>query len=300
MHRKQRLQSAMEYLMTYGWAILIVAVVLASLFQLGVFNSSSFAPRAPPGACQVFRPSGPGTTTNINLIGVCTGQIPQYTAQGTSYSLMYTTNMPLLNQFTFVGWRDVRPPLPGEGGDSVVSSTCGIYTSRSTTSWTARFDLCDCIYTSNSQYVGCYTWATISNLKLATWYLIATTVDLNGNLADYAFYNGQSQSASYAIGQQISTAFTRYYIGAYDGQMPNDALNGSIANVQVYNTSLSANDLQALYLEGIGGAPIKLRNLVAWWPLNGNFKDYSGNGHDIAVVTNTVFKDSWNSVYVVP
>jgi multidrug efflux pump subunit AcrB len=27
-------QSAMEYLMTYGWAILIISVVLAALFQL--------------------------------------------------------------------------------------------------------------------------------------------------------------------------------------------------------------------------------------------------------------------------
>ncbi len=34
-------QSAMEYLMTYGWAILIIAVVLASLFALGVFNSGA-------------------------------------------------------------------------------------------------------------------------------------------------------------------------------------------------------------------------------------------------------------------
>ncbi len=31
-------QSAMEFLLTYGWAILIVAVVLAALFELGVFN----------------------------------------------------------------------------------------------------------------------------------------------------------------------------------------------------------------------------------------------------------------------
>lgn len=30
----------MEYLMTYGWAILIIAVVLAVLFSLGVFNAS--------------------------------------------------------------------------------------------------------------------------------------------------------------------------------------------------------------------------------------------------------------------
>jgi hypothetical protein len=34
-------QSAMEYLMTYGWAILIIAVVLAALFALGVFSGAS-------------------------------------------------------------------------------------------------------------------------------------------------------------------------------------------------------------------------------------------------------------------
>ena len=34
-------QSAMEYLMTYGWAILIIAVVLAALFSLNVFNAGA-------------------------------------------------------------------------------------------------------------------------------------------------------------------------------------------------------------------------------------------------------------------
>ncbi len=38
---KSRAQSAMEYLMTYGWAILIIAVVLAALFAIGVFNGSN-------------------------------------------------------------------------------------------------------------------------------------------------------------------------------------------------------------------------------------------------------------------
>ncbi|MGC9010605.1 MAG: hypothetical protein ACP5JN_00435 [Candidatus Micrarchaeia archaeon] len=32
--------------------------------------------------------------------------------------------------------------------------------------------------------------------------------------------------------------------------------------------------------EGIGGAPIDLQHLVAWWPLNGNANDYSGNGNN--------------------
>ena len=39
--RSFKAQSAMEYLMTYGWAILIIAVVLGALFSLGVFSSSN-------------------------------------------------------------------------------------------------------------------------------------------------------------------------------------------------------------------------------------------------------------------
>ena len=38
----RKAQSAMEYLMTYGWAILIIAVVLGALFSLGVFNGQNF------------------------------------------------------------------------------------------------------------------------------------------------------------------------------------------------------------------------------------------------------------------
>ena len=38
-----KLQSAMEYLMTYGWAILILAIVSAVLFSLGVFSPGNSA-----------------------------------------------------------------------------------------------------------------------------------------------------------------------------------------------------------------------------------------------------------------
>ena len=87
-HQRFALQSAMEYLMTYGWAILIIAVVLAALFELGVFNPMTFAPKAPPGSCQVVRPEGVGTTNFISLSGECNGELPQYVAQfngGNSY-----------------------------------------------------------------------------------------------------------------------------------------------------------------------------------------------------------------------
>ena len=43
--KPRKAQSAMEYLMTYGWAILIIAVVLGALFELGVFGSASSLPQ---------------------------------------------------------------------------------------------------------------------------------------------------------------------------------------------------------------------------------------------------------------
>ena len=37
-YKRFKLQSAMEYLMTYGWSILIIAIVIIGLFSLGVFG----------------------------------------------------------------------------------------------------------------------------------------------------------------------------------------------------------------------------------------------------------------------
>ncbi len=71
-------QSAMEYLMTYGWAILIIAIVLVALFSLGIFNSANFAPRAQPGSCEVLRNSA-----QTSLVGQCNGMLPEYVAQFT-------------------------------------------------------------------------------------------------------------------------------------------------------------------------------------------------------------------------
>ena len=77
-------QSAMEYLMTYGWAILIIAVVLAALFELGVFNGSNLAPQA----C-------------IAQAGfVCKN--PVYTANGIGITFGQTTGMEYFDSFMFI------------------------------------------------------------------------------------------------------------------------------------------------------------------------------------------------------
>ncbi len=71
-------QSAMEYLMTYGWAILIIAVVLAALFSLGVFSGGNLLGNscvASPGySCQTATLSPQGTYDTLGLtLGQNTG-----------------------------------------------------------------------------------------------------------------------------------------------------------------------------------------------------------------------------------
>ncbi len=64
-----------------------------------------------------------------------------------------------------------------------------------------------------------------------------------------------------------------------------------LADLQIYNTSLPANEAQALYQEGIGGAPINPAYAVGWRQLNGNPNDYSGNLNN-GVSTNVAYTTS--------
>ena len=40
-NKSKRSQSALEYMMTYGWAILIIVIVAVILYSMGIFNPSS-------------------------------------------------------------------------------------------------------------------------------------------------------------------------------------------------------------------------------------------------------------------
>ncbi len=53
----KKAQSAMEYLMTYGWAILIVIIVAAALYALGVFNPATFTGRTATGFQTIGAPT---------------------------------------------------------------------------------------------------------------------------------------------------------------------------------------------------------------------------------------------------
>ncbi len=112
--------------------------------------------------------------------------------------------------------------------------------------------------------------------SLNRWYFLAFT------------YNG-SYIKAYLDGNQD---LNRYYgktdsggdiirFGTDLGTGCNDLFNGSIANVQIYNESLSPSTISSLYYRGLNGEPISKSGLVGWYPLNGNpnnYYNYSNNG----------------------
>jgi len=288
-------QSAMEYLMTYGWAILIIAVVLGALFQLGVFNANNFAPKAPPGSCQVFRPNGPGTTSFINLEGICNGELPQYVAQfnGNGGIQINNINMPSGSQpRTITVWYYATQTSTQTNVFSYGTANCGppreLFELYTAAGWAG---------VSGEQPV-INAWCTdqLVGIPINSGWIFAA-YEYNGSYqigfegVDGTLYGPTTSQQPYG-----TTPNSPFYIGNGQGRSP---FIGYIANVQVYNTSLSASDIRALYLEGIGGAPIDLQNLVGWWPLNGNANDYSGNGYN-GQINGVTFVSNWWSGYTPP
>ena len=67
---KMKGQSAMEYLMTYGWAILIIVIVAAALYALGVFNPATYSGTRATGFDPLLAPTEwalSGTTFSLSV-----------------------------------------------------------------------------------------------------------------------------------------------------------------------------------------------------------------------------------------
>ncbi len=298
-----KLQSAMEYLMTYGWAVLLIGVILGALFELGLFNPTSFSAKATPGSCSIYRPNGPGTTQFIKKQGICNNEIPQYVAvkKGSSGAAVSsyisvapsTSNISKIqNAVTVSAWVNIDPSFLSNVYNYVFSNSrdcCGFYNG---------FDLY--VATGNPVFdiwnTNKYAYTSSVKLSSNTWYMLAGTFDgslikvyINGNYIGSAAYSG-------SIGVPSSYGS---YLGAMGAGPTAYEFGGKLSNVQVYDTSLSANEIKSLYVAGIGAAPIDIQHIMGWWPLNGNANDYSGNNYD-GVPNGISYTSNWESGYNIP
>jgi hypothetical protein len=301
----------MEYLLSYGWAILIVAVVLGALFSLGIFNSLNLAPKAIPGACQVFRPNGPGSTSLINTEGVCDNELPEYVfnSKGVNDYMVIpgsdspTSTLNIQNNLTVTAWVYVRGPPYHDVVDKEGQYGLKLDYNNSPHACLPSTPPGLCLeWDTSNEWIG--TGDRIQNGQFDHWVFLASTISYIPSAGDSNkvwYANGQFLGNEITAGQLSYKPDSLVTIGAispgYSGLPENSEwFNGSIADVQIYNTALSTNELEELYLEGIGGVPLRLDNLAGWWPLNGNGNDYSGNKNN-GVVANIIYTTMWTSGY---
>ncbi len=284
----QKAQSAMEYLMTYGWAILIIAVVLGALFQLGIFNASNFAPRAQAGSCQVVKNAEAGGVTVASLEGLCNGQLPGYVMQDNGQCCSSYVSVPASSA-----------SMPSAD----FSISAWVYTNP-TTNWGTIFETnaFDFEKQGSNGVILRFIWGN-GNLNTNTgipnnvWTSVIVT--RSGGFG-YLYINGAPVLSGVTVGANI-IAINGIRIGAagLSGLGGIDTWWGSLANIQFYNASLSATEANATYSGGIGGAPVRPQNLVGWWPLNGNANDYSGNNNNGAA-TSVTYTSAWTNQYSGP
>ncbi len=281
----------MEYLMTYGWAILIIAIVMVALFSLGIFNSQE--PRVQPGACEVYR----SAATSPTLTGECQGVWPQFVAQldviNTDIALPVSARP--MNAFTISFWMNPSSwsnvQFPGIfGGEGLGAVSGGVV---------LTLDGANLYFEVQNGITSKALTIPANYLPTSSWKFVTLEWDgTSGANALNAYVNGVYVGSTSGLVGPIAWGpqQSQFYIGnADDGRY----FQGEMASFQVYNTSLSQAEVTALYQEGIGGAPINPIHIVGWWPLNGNVQDYSGNGNQ-ATATAVTYTSAWTSGYTQP
>jgi hypothetical protein len=309
----EKAQSAMEYLATYSWAIFIIIIVAGVLFYIGIFNKGGLSPGASGGSCVIVRPRGPGSTEFLSRQGLCNVN-PRFVATFNglnSWVDIHPNSLLTSGNLTVTAWADIRGPsrdffnfIVVKNGDWNIA-VCG----------TSSFFLCYYEYGGmggsglrvlSKSVCNCtsYNNAPIQTNK---WYFVSIVITnaTKPYAQESVYLDGNTTpvlvgGALMSIGGSPTYTLENQNVTIGYGLYGNQFMNGSIADVQIYNTALSPSGLQQLYLEGIGGAPINLQALAGWWPLNGNTQDYSGNKLNGFPTGDVGYSNQWTTDYTIP
>lgn len=280
----------MEYVISYGWAIMIIAVALVVLFALGVFNTNSGA-KAQPGSCYVQRPQGPATTAQISIGGVCNDAEP---ATVMNHSAATTIVVPGSAYTAFSTYADSTPSFFGWvyvtnviGTPSLFgySDVYGVLIDGSTSNnILALYDVCG----------GCFQYQDSGlGLKENTWQFFGLELDPGMKATVYVgSENGTLESNTFSYPSSVGAPIDAIDIATSVNHI-SGTFTGYISNFQEYSTPLPTNTIKQMFLEGIGGPPIDINRLIGWWPLNDNGNDYSGNQNN-ATVGNVIYPGDWD------
>ncbi len=298
-------QTVLEFLVSYGWMLIILAVVLFLLFDFGFFSFTGA--RASPGVCQLVRPYGVASSQFISFTGVCTGLEPEFTVDFASINnYFYIHPSPTIygNTATSTAWIYITQFNPTVRYRSNILVTngggaeLGGQGTRLSVDNDSNHELDYAVWTFGGGGHFYEATSTANSIQVNKWYFVVGTY----NGVDLAVYiNGQLSGTTPVNGIiNVNHASTSQNSIIGEGAQLDAAIyHGYISNVQFYNTSLTQSQITTLYQKGIGAVPIDPQNLVGWWPLNGNGNDYGGNGYN-GGPTNVTYNNGALGNYTAP
>ena len=306
----------MEYLLTYGWAILIMLGAIAALFTLGLFSTGTLAPKAQPGNCQIQRPDGPGTTFLVSPAGLCAGEQPNFVATFTNTVIAYAPKSRPINSawnggsWTIVAWVRVDSMTGTPNNKFIAEETLGctsglwvnpdgsIGVQFQTIEWYGGNAINPC---ASAGGVGITSSVIV---PYGTWAMATAEFQYGSQAGNYVTVCTNTVCTSQAWGTPPHGP-DDYANYSYDWAFGSGSCCGSpnlvldLSNLQLYNTALTQTQINEIYSYGIGGVPPYLQNLVGWWPLNGQLTDYSNEGGNATASGSITYTNAWSNGYTV-
>ncbi len=182
--KNKRSQSALEYMMTYGWAILIIVIVAVVLYSMGIFSPSSFLSFSGITGLSGFQPASAACASNGQMIVKL------------SNSLGYQVSVSSINVTTSSGVSVTQPESatlnPGQTQEFLVFGICP------KTSGSSFSDTITVAYTEPSQPIpGPYSLSgTAKGTSTTPTYNTFTAYNLPGNVPWTVEYAGMNQTTS--------------------------------------------------------------------------------------------------------
>ncbi len=182
--KNKRSQSALEYMMTYGWAILIIVIVAVVLYSMGIFSPSSFLSFSGITGLSGFQPASAACASNGQMIVKL------------SNSFGYQVSVSSINVTTSSGVSVTQPESatlnPGQTQEFIVFGICP------KTSGSSFSDTITVTYTEPSQPIsGPYSLSgTAKGTSTTPAYNTFTAYNLPGNVPWTVVYAGMNQTTS--------------------------------------------------------------------------------------------------------
>jgi hypothetical protein len=143
-------QSALEYMMTYGWAILIIVIVAVILYSMGIFNPGASITTASSGFSP-FAVSAAVCNTSGLYVAFTTGGLPNGASSASALSLTVSAGTGIGSGS---GGPYAGPVSPGTTFTIKATSTCATSGVRFSTSGTLSYSVTTAVGTTTNNATG--------------------------------------------------------------------------------------------------------------------------------------------------